>query len=54
MYKEAHSHRHPKEDIEWAIKLRKEDKTLEQIAETILGDKSKKGTISKWLKRFPE
>ena len=54
MYKDTHSHRHLKEDIELALKQRKEGKTYEQIAETVLGDKAKKGTIYKWLKKFPE
>lgn len=50
-----HLKRQPKKEqrqnnIEKAMELRENGKTLSEIAEIILGDPTKKGTISKWLK----
>ena len=39
------------EKIELAKQMKSEGKTLAEIAEEILGDKKRKGTISKWLNR---
>jgi hypothetical protein len=52
MYSES-STRYTQEVKERAKLLKDEGKTLEDIAHIILGDKKLKGTISKWLQKFP-